>query len=109
MCVADPSGELHWLWSPSLLLGNNNKDKSSSPEVEHHLLKDSSQQKQHNKYSKKSNEWVPHKIQMFPLNIILHGWLLPADPTCDGLHVDLHWSPNGQDLAALCSSECIYN
>ena len=58
---------------------NNNKDKSSSPEVEHYLLKNSSSQ--NNKYSKKSNEWVPCEIQIFPLNIILHGWPLPADPT----------------------------
>ena len=33
---------------------------------------------------------VPHEIRMFPLNIILHGRLLPADPTCPGLHMQTH-------------------
>ena len=54
------------------------------PEVEHYLLKQFTT-KQQVQYSKKSDEWVPREIQMFPLNIILHGWPLPADPTFTGL------------------------
>ena len=106
-CVADPSGELHRLWSPGLLHASVIITKIKAPLQKLNIIYWKQFTTKQHKYGKKYNEWVPCEILMFPLNILLHGWPLPADPTWDGLHADSHWSPDGQDLAALCSSACL--
>ena len=102
-----PLGEFYQLKSPGLLHSNHNKDKSSSQEVEHYLLKQFTTTTI-STVRNLMNECIARNSNV-PLNIILHGWPLPADPTCVGLHADSHWSPNGWDLAAPCLSACIYN
>ena len=104
-CAVHLSGEFYQLWSTGLLRVYTmiTEIKVFFPEVEHYLLKQFTT-KQQVQYSKKTNEWVPCEIQMFPLNIILHGWPLPADLTCPGLHADSHLSPNWWNFATLCSS-----